>query len=399
MQHEINIPIIARFRDKSSMIEYSTSFGYYGTYGNALPDNKESVYGQVKIYNESRNNGLLYTCNDHDEMNGEYVKSVFSHANARSNYRPEKHSLYSKFLYAVFAYSGQRTVIESKIDAISEIRNSPFENSLSFIDAIRPNLITRWIANNRTKSALAAVAGDTVEKKRYDQSLRRITNTIKDICDLDVEFVLEREPLNVSLKVDKTTIDFNVLPDGLKSIISWIADLSLRLDSIPWANEKLDIFEQPLILFLDEIDIHLHPRWQRKILPAIQTLLPNSQIFVSTHSPFVVGSVDDALVYKLPEKGSIEHIVGKPTEPGKSYQVVLDEIFDLTEEFGDKVQNLFAEFYVERNLMLQNCDRDPKGLLKKAKELEKYGVETSEIVQHELRQLKKRMPGVRLDNA
>ena len=59
------------------------------------------------------------------------------------------------------------------------------------------------------------------------------------------------------------------------------------------------IIEKNLILFLDEIEVHLHPAWQRKVLPVVQKLFKNSQIFISTHSPFVVNSVDDAWVYKL----------------------------------------------------------------------------------------------------
>jgi predicted ATP-binding protein involved in virulence len=78
-----------------------------------------------------------------------------------------------------------------------------------------------------------------------------------------------------------------------------VADLSLRLETIPWVNTG-DVFLQPLILLLDEVDIHLHPKWQRLILPAVQKLLPNAQIFASTHSPFVVGSVKDAWIYRLP---------------------------------------------------------------------------------------------------
>lgn len=84
--------------------------------------------------------------------------------------------------------------------------------------------------------------------------------------------------------MDGLKVTFDALPEGLKSIICWISDLALRLESIPW-QENRDIFSQPIILFLDEVDIHLHPKWQRRILPAIQKLLPNAQVFVSTHSP------------------------------------------------------------------------------------------------------------------
>ena len=69
-------------------------------------------------------------------------------------------------------------------------------------------------------------------------------------------------------------------------------------------EDDLPIFEREFDFLLDEIEVHLHPEWQRKVLPVVQKLFKNSQIFVSTHSPFVVNSVDDAWVYKLKlEKG------------------------------------------------------------------------------------------------
>ncbi len=59
------------------------------------------------------------------------------------------------------------------------------------------------------------------------------------------------------------------------------------------------MLDRNFILFLDEIEIHLHPSWQRKILPVVQNLFRNGQIFIATHSPLVVASVSDAWVYKL----------------------------------------------------------------------------------------------------
>lgn len=68
------------------------------------------------------------------------------------------------------------------------------------------------------------------------------------------------------------SIEFDVLPDGLKSIISWVADLLMRMDRIEWVDDR-DVFEREFILLLDEVDIHLHPSWQRKILSLSKTYL------------------------------------------------------------------------------------------------------------------------------
>lgn len=291
-----------------------------------------------------------------------------------------------KFDFFATAYSGHRTIEDQPLGAIDVVVANPFDNSLSFDLTVRPKLILQWIANNRTQSALAKADGDLEAAKVHDQALARITGLIRDICDLDVEFRLNRSPLAVTVKVNGEQIHFDGLPDGLKSIISWVADLSLRLEAIPWAQPG-DVFAQPIFLFLDEVDIHLHPKWQRRILPAIQKLLPNAQVFVSTHSPFVVGSVEDAWVYRLPEPGSgITRVDAIPSGAGKSYRLILEEVFDIDAEFDIETEARFADLYHARQEFLKN-PVDAQPFLDAARWLTARSPEAALIVSRELRQV------------
>lgn len=293
------------------------------------------------------------------------------------------------FIFPAFAYSGRRDLEDSFLSkGIKEVKISAYEDAASFKQSIKPQTILQWIANNRTQYALAVADGDDQDAATYGKALDRIVQLVSNVCDLDVEFKLERSPLTVSLKMNGESLSFDALPDGLKSIISWIADLSMRLEQIEWDNEN-DIFSQPIILFLDEIDIHLHPKWQRRILPAVQKLLPNAQIFASTHSPFVVGSVEDAWVYCLPEpvnghnSGTIE---GVPSAAGKSYQLILEEIFDIDEEFDIETEQLVADFYEARKIVLKTKNGIDQ-LLQAAQPIVERSKEAGFIVERELRQL------------
>ncbi|MDA5536113.1 AAA family ATPase [Yersinia mollaretii] len=301
------------------------------------------------------------------------------------------------FDFAAFAYSGQRSPNSNfTLSAIQQITNSPFENALSFDQTIRPGVLTQWIANNRTQAALARDEGMTEEAARYDLALSRISQFIKAICELEIVFRLQRSPLAVALNIDGQNVHFDVLPDGLKSIICWVADLALRLEAIPWQQQR-DIFAQPIILFLDEVDIHLHPKWQRRILPAIQKLLPNAQVFVSTHSPFVVGSVEDAWVYRLPNpqrNTCLDSSVAETVSPthsaaGKSYQLILEEVFGIEEQFDVETENLLSEFYQARDSYLQN-PQDNRHLMALADKLRAKSDELSTIIEMELRQITRR---------
>ena len=101
-----------------------------------------------------------------------------------------------------------------------------------------------------------------------------------------------------------------------------MADLLMLIDRVKLEYDT-PVFERNFILFLDEIEVHMHPAWQRKILPAVQKLFPNAQIFISTHSPFVVGSVDGAWIHKLVKpNGDSQLAEGFPvlSEDARSYQ-------------------------------------------------------------------------------
>jgi AAA15 family ATPase/GTPase len=300
--------------------------------------------------------------------------------------------------YAAFTYSGNRSEQGYfKIDSISEIKESPFDKALSFDKTIRTELLAQWVANNITKTALSKMDGSESEAKYYEYALGKISEFIFHVCQVKLRFSLKRKPLNVVFEIDDKEIAFDALPEGLRSIINWVSDLALRLEDIPFSTEE-EIFKQPIILFLDEVDIHLHPKWQRRILPAIQKLLPNAQVFVSTHSPFVVGSVEDAWVYRLPDpqrnvirdSSVAEKIVPTESGAGKSIQLILEEIFDVDERFDIETEQLLKSFKLARNQYLQN-PADDSELMHLAHVIRERGEELETIIEMELRQIARRL--------
>lgn len=303
-----------------------------------------------------------------------------------------------QFPYAAFAYSGSRSLNgQFRVNAIVDINDSPFDKALSFENTCRASLLAQWIANNITKAALSKLDNAAEDEKYYQFALRKIADFIFEICEVSIEFKLQRHPLAVAFLLDGCEMTFDSLPEGLKSIIHWVSDLALRLEDIPF-TQKREIFSQPIILFLDEVDIHLHPKWQRRILPAIQKLLPNAQVFVSTHSPFVVGSLEDAWVYRLPDPqrhmlrdASVpEEIVPTESGAGKSIQLILEEVFDVGERFDIETEKLLASFKLARNGYLQN-PADDTALMLLADKLRARGEELEMIIEMELRQIARRL--------
>ncbi len=146
--------------------------------------------------------------------------------------------------------------------------------------------------------------------------------------------------------------------------------------------------------------MHLHPAWQRKILPIVQKLFVNAQIFVSTHSPFVVGSIDDAWVYKLKYDSVAKHTTVDPptlSQDGKSFVHILKEIFDVQEQFGLAVEKSLDKFYKQRTLVQNKLSpEDLEKWILFGEGLKGQSEELDMIIEMEIRQVKRLFPKVDL---
>jgi len=103
---------------------------------------------------------------------------------------------------------------------------------------------------------------------------------------------------------DNVEIDIDNLSDGLKSVFSIIGEMLFRFTLPYMGQEDFDlnlIFEKEAVVLVDEIDCHLHPKWQINIIPALRRLFPNVQFIMTTHAPLIVSSVNPDEVYQLGE--------------------------------------------------------------------------------------------------
>ena len=228
--------------------------------------------------------------------------------------------------------------------------------------------------------------------KKYAQTVIDLENILSQILGQTIEFQIGLDPLNLYVKTENTLLDFDVLPDGMRSLISWIADLMMRLDELKWVDDT-PIFERRLFLFLDEIEVHLHPKWQRNILPIVQKLFKNAQIFVTTHSPFVVNSVDNAWIHPIRlEAGKATIEKAFKSESGNSYPYIMRTVFGIEDRFGGQARMELKDFYqlldeVLRNADATNYEKLTKKLERVGNRLRRRSTELNTIVEYEMRQL------------
>ena len=89
----------------------------------------------------------------------------------------------------------------------------------------------------------------------------------------------------------------NTMSQGTQSIVQWLAHLLIGYAA--YYDFPKNLKEKPGVLIIDEIDAHLHPSWQRRIIPALTKHFPNLQIFCSTHSPLMLAGLKAGQVHLL----------------------------------------------------------------------------------------------------
>lgn len=164
----------------------------------------------------------------------------------------------------------------------------------------------------------------------------------------------------------------------------------MRLDAIPWEDDALLTTEQNILLFLDEIEVHLHPTWQYKILNMLKKLLPNAQIFITTHSPFIINSIDNAKIYILELdncKSKLKEVLN--SETGWSVEYVLEHILNTKNRFGYETTNDLKRFNeIAQEISNKNFDKEVE-FHRLIKKLANDGEEVAAIIAPKLFRLEK----------
>jgi hypothetical protein len=143
--------------------------------------------------------------------------------------------------------------------------------------------------------------------------------SLKEILE-DPLVRLEFDSENYNFKIlqeGKEPFDLNTLADGHSAIIDMVTDIILRMET-----HKSRSYDVQGIILIDEVETHLHISLQKKILPFLTSFFPKIQFIVTTHSPFVLNSLENAVIYDLEKNLLISDL------SGYSYEGIVEGYFD-----------------------------------------------------------------------
>lgn len=205
-----------------------------------------------------------------------------------------------------------------------------------------------WFRNredleNETKIAQLEQAASRKVKLKADKQLEAVRRAISIFMPSFTELKVRRNPLRMTITKLGKTLEIQQLSDGEKCTLALVGDLARRLAI---ANP---IPENPLegegIVLIDEIELHLHPKWQRELIGNLRRVFPNCQFILSTHSPQAIGELPHECIRLLyrNDDGTISW-----KTPDQSLGLTTNEILEEIMEAGileEEVAQMTSDLY------------------------------------------------------
>lgn len=158
---------------------------------------------------------------------------------------------------------------------------------------------------------------------------------------------------------------FTELSDGYAAILDIVVDLILKMQS---KNSLTRAYKKKGIVLIDEVETHLHLEMQKMIMPILTKVFPNIQFIVTTHSPFVLNSLENAVAYDLEHQEVISDL------PQYSYEALAEGYFGVSSESSymkmqlEKLSNLLQKGELtdsdkyEIRLLIADLDKVPESV-------------------------------------
>lgn len=185
-------------------------------------------------------------------------------------------------------------------------------------------------------------------------------------------------------------IPMEALSEGFKSTLVWLFDTVIRIVEKGGSLESAS--EITGIILLDEVDLHLHPSWQRTILHSIESLFPNIQFIVTTHSPFVVqnANMESLIALEMAKDSDNVIVVDKNITSNLSYNAIVREIFNIPFPFSREIELEMDKFHEMRDVIRDKQDVNMKKFEELVMSIAGKGDELEGIMRREIMSLEQR---------
>ncbi|MFN8354067.1 MAG: AAA family ATPase [Spirosomataceae bacterium] len=234
--------------------------------------------------------------------------------------------------YFVVAYGASRRLSTESFSTFERSRNSRSVNVRNLFDnAATLNPLAAWIME--------------LDYRSGTEGINVVKDALQDFLPGIEFYAIDKERKQVLFKTVDGIIPLDQLSDGYQNMAAWIGDLLFRI------TETFKDYRKPLeargLLLIDEVDLHLHPKWQRKLYDFISSKLPNFQVIATTHSPLTAqqADTDELFALKRNDANVVELIpfVGSPKSLLVN-QLLMSPVFGLETDESYEIEQTKIEY-------------------------------------------------------
>ena len=189
--------------------------------------------------------------------------------------------------------------------------------------------------------------------KFRDRELQAVRTAIRRFLPGCSAVRIRRAPLRMVVDKNGEELRVDQLSDGEKCTLAMVGDLARRMAIANPARP--DPLAGQGVVLIDEVDLHLHPGWQRHVVCALEETFPNCQFLVSTHSPQIVSHVAPERIWLL-QRTKLGVCASRPTDSfGQTSGRILEDIMDVPERPGEIKERLSRLFLAIEKEELQTA--------------------------------------------
>lgn len=247
-----------------------------------------------------------------------------------------------KFITAYFPADRQ-----TKIDVANGVEDVNLSSAYTMMDD-PAKLLLKYMVHLKTQQAYARQENDFNMEKDITTWFDRFQLALCKLLDDDsLKLVYDYKRYNFLIHQNgKMPFGFDQLSDGYSAIIRIVADLILRMEQNWILNDKISSYDIEGVALIDELETHLHIELQRKILPFLTSFFPRIQFIVTTHSPYILTSIPNAVIYDLEKHVTFTDMTNFSVDD------VAEAFFD-ADDYSVKMGNMlerYRELFTKQNL-------------------------------------------------
>ena len=212
------------------------------------------------------------------------------------------------------------------MSAPSGVRPVNFPQSILIQSQVSSQFL-QYLVSMKAQSSFARDDGDTKSAEKIEQWFASLEHRLRTIFEDDtLKLVFDRSRFEFLIHSEtRGEVPLTALSDGYSAILTIIAEIILRMEAAGFQ----ETYPLQGFVLIDEIETHLHIELQKLILPFLTDFFPNLQFIVTTHSPFVLSSSENAVVFDLENQEAVTDLTAYSSE------ALVESYFD-----SDKYSNL-----------------------------------------------------------